>query len=82
MQVGVELLASRVKLLDTMSSKRLEQLRLGHLHSVEKVEELGLVLRDGLSGVLEGESEDVDGTEEVGSELLDGKRLGLGLLLS
>lgn len=82
MQVGVELLASGVKLLDTMSSKRLEQLRLGHLHSVKKVEELGLVLRDGLSGVLEGESEDVDGTEEVGSELLDGKRLGLGLLLS
>jgi hypothetical protein len=81
MQVRVELLSRRVELLDSMPPERLQQLLLGHLNSVEEVNELLLLGGDGLGGMLEGESEDVDRAEEVGGELLDGERFGFGLLL-
>lgn len=77
-KVGIELLARRIELDDSVLLERLEELGLGHGDSVEQGLELRVGGRDGVGDVLEGEGEDVDGGEEIACESLDGKLVRFG----
>lgn len=78
MKVGIELLACRIELNDSVLLEGLEELGLGHGDSVEEGFEFGVGRRDGVGDVLESESEDVDGGKKITGESLDGKLVGFG----
>jgi len=77
-KVGIELLAGRIELNDSVLLESLEELGLGHGDSVEEGFEFGVGGRDGVGDVLEGERENIDGGEQIAGESLDGKLVGFG----